>query len=371
MRASVDEKAIVLLSTSTRTLGGIAAVIRSYERAGLFARWPVIHMATHRDGTTAQKFVLALRTFIRYVCLLLRGRVLLVHVHSASDASFWRKAAFIMTAFVANRPVIFHLHGGGFMEFYTHRCGPRRRAMVRFILDRSAEIIVLSEVWRRRISEITRNPNIQVIASPVEARDLLEIDRSNRSHDVLLFMGRLEPAKGIYDLIDAMAAIRRNHPALRLCLAGEGNREEFIRYARAREVDLVLDFTGWLTGAAKIRAWSRASVYVLPSYIEGLPMSILEAMAAGLPVVASKVGGIPDVVKDGVNGLLVSAGDVPGLAAALDRVLSDPALRTQFGDMGRQFFEEFFAPRHVIAQVEAAYRRWGAAPRLVPEQAGA
>jgi len=369
--SGTEKNCIVLLGTSAVTLGGIAAVIRSYEQAGLFDRWPVVHVPTHRDGSGAQKFALAARSFVRYVAMLMRGRVLLVHVHSASNASFWRKAIFIVAAFAAGRPVIFHLHGGGFEDFYWRRCGPWRRAVVRFILDRSSEIVVLSEVWRRRVSEMTRNANIRPVASPVEAKELLRINRVERSGPVLLFMGRLDRDKGLHELIDALAVLRRQFPALQLRLAGEGDRNGIIAHARARGVMAAVDFAGWVTGPAKIKVWAEASVYVLPSYIEGLPMSVLEAMAAGLPVVASNVGGIPDLIKDDVNGLLVAPRDVPGLVAALERVLRDSALQARLGNAGRELFAASFAPDCVVPQIEAIYRRLGAVPRFLPtEEAG-
>lgn len=360
---------IVLLGTSSRTLGGIAAAIRSYESAGLFASWPVIHIATHADGSRVKKVFIASRGLFQFIALLVRGRILLAHVHSASDASFWRKSLFIGMAYAAGKPVIFHLHGGGFSDFYRHRCGPIRRWLVRFILDRAAQIVVLSDVWCKRIRAITRNPNVCAIANLVEAGALLAINPSHRPCNTILFMGRLDKQKGILDLVDALALLRSRHPELRLRFAGDGDVESVRQRAIECNVLDAIEFVGWVSGAAKIRAWSEASLYVLPSYIENLPMGVLEAMAAGIPVVASDVGGIPDVVVHDVNGLLHTPGDVVALAAAIHRLAADSSLRARFGKASRERFRNLYASERIVPMLEAVYVRLGARPQKVSARA--
>lgn len=354
---------IVMLGTSPGTLGGVAAAIRGYERVGLFARWSVIHLATHSDGGRGRKFAQAAGCVLRFIPLLVRRRVSVVHVHSASDASFWRKSMFIVMAFMARRPVIFQLHGGGFVDFYRQRCGPLRRWWIRFILDHVAQIVVLSEVWLGRIGAITCNPNVCVIPNPIEADALLSIDLRNRPRQTILLMGRLEREKGIFDLIEAMALLRQRYPQVRLLLAGAGDADGLRR--RAAECGLLdaIDFTGWVSGTAKMTAWTRAGIYALPSYIENLPMTVLEAMAAGMPIVASRIGGIPDAVVHEGNGLLVEPGDVTALVVALDRLLTDPGFADRLAQASRVRFESRYGPRIIVPKLEAIYTRLGARPR--------
>jgi glycosyltransferase involved in cell wall biosynthesis len=360
--ARTQRQVVALIGTRAR--GGVAAVINAYRQAGLFSNWPVVHVQTHCDGSTLQKFALAARSLTRFVGMLIRRRVLLAHVHSASNASFWRKSWFVLAAYAARRPVVFHVHGGGFQDFYERIRHTRRGTLMRFILDRAAVIVVLSETWRRRVAQMTRNPNIEVIPSPVEATDLLRIERDDPNRQTLLFMGRLDRYKGIHLLIEALASLRVKYPAVRLCLAGEGEeRERLQRMVEKHRLTDSVEFVGWVAERAKTAAWERAGIYALPSYIEGLPMTVLEAMAAGVPVVATRVGGVPELVTDGVNGILIEPGDAAALTAALDRLLGDPALRARLGSAGRECFLEHYAPNRVIPHVEALYARLGARSR--------
>jgi glycosyltransferase involved in cell wall biosynthesis len=338
-----------------KTMGGVAAVIRSHERSGLFERWPTLHLATHADGTAPNKLLVAICAFTRFAGLLIRRRVLLVHVHAASNASFWRKSTFILLALLAHRPVIFHLHGGGFMDFYNRCQGGIRQRAIRFILDHATEIIVLTEEWRRRVSVMTTNANISVISNPVDIQFPVDFGQSQRKANVVLYLGRLEREKGLFELIDAISTVRCKFPDVQLWFAGDGNQAEISGYAAAKGLGDAVEFLGWVSGDAKARVLAEATVSVLPSYREGLPMAVLEAMAAGLPLVATRVGGIPDVVENGVTGILVEPKDSDSIAQAILKLLGDPALRTRMAEAGRARIAERYSIEYVIPQIEALY----------------
>jgi glycosyltransferase involved in cell wall biosynthesis len=349
---------IVMLGTAPDTPGGIAAVLAEYRAAGLFERWPIDHVVTHRDGTRAQKLLAAARGLARFLALLAAHRRVLVHVHCASRASFWRKAVFMLIAHAARCPVIFHLHGGGFARFYETECGALRRWLVRRLLARAACLIAVSERWRSWLAQLDVNSNLLCLPNPVRV-PAATVPRGHRN--VVLYLGRIEPAKGIPELLRAFAGLRAEAPDARLVCAGAGDIEGAWRQAQRVGLDDAVRFPGWI-GPAEKRAWlARAAVLVLPSHAEGLPMSLLEAMAAGLPVVASAVGGIPDVVHEGVNGYLVAPGDPVALQRALARLLRDPALGAALGAAGREAVRARYAPEHVLPGLERLYGALGQA----------
>ena len=127
----------------------------------------------------------------------------------------------------------------------------------------------------------------------------------------------------------------------------------------------LVDILGWVEGAEKERLLADATVYVLPSYVEGLPMGILEAMAAGLPVIATDVGGIPDAVENGIEGILVQPGDVSAITDAIRMLLSQPGLRARMGKAGRQKVLDSFIPERVLPRLEQIYRDLGVNPKVV------
>jgi glycosyltransferase involved in cell wall biosynthesis len=186
------------------------------------------------------------------------------------------------------------------------------------------------------------------------------VDAAPRAPARILFLGRLGHAKGTYDLLQAVHLLLARHPDIELVLVGDGDAAAAHQAAQKLGLGAHVVLPGWVAGAAKAQLLANATVFVLPSYAEGLPMSLLEAMAAGLAVIASAVGGIPEIVTDGIEGRLVEPGDVPALAHALDRVLSDCAVRARMGRAGRAKAESAFASRLVVPQVEKIYRQLGA-----------
>ena len=319
---------VVMLGTAVRTRGGISAVVSTYREQGLFERWPIDYVATHRDGSFLVKLLAALRALAQLLLLVVRHRNAVLHVHSASRASFWRKAVFMAIGLLAGWRIVFHLHGGGFARFHGEECGPVARAAIRFFLDRAALIVVVSDRWKGWVRGITANPRVVCIPNPVALPP--HVERA-REAGLVVFSGRCEAAKGIFDLLEAAGVLRAQVPGLRIECAGDGDLGKVQRYAQALNMGARVKLRGWLDRGAAEALLARASVFVLPSYAEGLPMSLLEAMAMGCPVVATSVGGIPDIVEDGVNGLLVEPGDAAALSAAVERILDDDALAERLG----------------------------------------
>lgn len=358
----VGKQAVVMLGTSAR--GGIGSVIITYQQSRLFEQWPVVYIPTHSDGGSLRKLYVAVRALSRFAGLMLTCRILLVHVHGASNASFWRKLPFVMLARLARKPYIFHLHGGGFIHFYR-QCGSIGRSLVKSVLDHAGQLIVLSEHWKARIAEITTNTAVTVIANPISDLRLLALP-VERTCGVLnlLFLGAVLPRKGVFDLIKALAVVKEEFPQVTLTIAGEGEIEQVLKLAGDLGVRNLVKCHGWVDGQRKQDTFANAAVFVLPSYVENLPVAILEAMAAALPVVSTRIGGIPDLVEDGETGLLTEPGDVASIANAVLRLLKDAKLRTAMGAAARERALRQFSVDHALDEVAAVYARLGLRPRI-------
>jgi glycosyltransferase involved in cell wall biosynthesis len=230
--------------------------------------------------------------------------------------------------------------------------------VVRFFLDRAACVIVLSDRWQVWLRGITRNPRLVCIPNPVA---MVAKGADTGRGGIVLFLGRLERDKGVFDLLEAISALRVTVPDIRLVCAGDGDLKSVARYAERLDIADAVSLPGWIGPADKQLLLERAAVLVLPSYAEGLPMSLLEAMAAGVPVVATSVGGIPDLVVDGVNGFLFAPGDTAALARLLRALVLDPELGRRAASAARETVRLRFSADLVLGQLEKVYADLGLA----------
>ncbi|MCM8611629.1 glycosyltransferase family 4 protein [Accumulibacter sp.] len=349
-----------MIGTHLETMGGISSVVNVYRAAGLFARWPITYIATHCDGSGLDKLGALFRGFVQFMVLLLSGRIKLVHAHVSSRASFWRKSLFLLPAMVLSIPVVLHLHGSEFAIFFEKECGDCRKALVRFVFNRASRVVVLSAAWKQWVQGMCTNPHVLTIYNPA-LLPRQSTEWSCRKAYTVLCLGRLGKRKGSYDLLDAVAQLTNKHPHVKLLLGGDGEIEQ----VRVRAADLGISdhvhLLGWVRGEGKDRYLRSATIYALPSHNEGLPMSVLEAMAASLPIVSTSVGGIPEAVSSGTEGYLVEPGDIPSLVACLDRLLSEEGLAERMGVAARCKVEATFSAQAILPQVEAIYRELGAA----------
>jgi glycosyltransferase involved in cell wall biosynthesis len=175
----------------------------------------------------------------------------------------------------------------------------------------------------------------------------------------LLFVGRLAGVKGVSVLFEALERIIPRFPDLRLTLIGDGpERGDFEKEAHERGLDAAVTFAGYRSQSEVAEALQEADMLVLPSFAEGVPVVLMEAMAAGIPVVTTRVAGIPELVDDRVSGLLVPPGDADGLAGAISELMADPALRTRMGEKGRAKVAAEFNLDHEAAWLGELFRAY-------------
>ena len=352
---------LLMVGPDFRAKGGIASVAEAYRQSGIFERWGIEYVATSAAGTRFQKLGLGARSWLTVATRALYPAPVWLHLHAATHVSFWRKAALAMTAMAARRPYIFHLHGGGIDEMYE-RSTPAERWAMRLILRRAARVVVLSPQWMDWLARVCPDARGCVLPNPVHVG---EPARDGREPATLLFLGRLDRRhnKGVFDLLEALVLVRRSHPDARLIIGGEG--EDLARVQSAvghLGLTQAVQFAGWVTGVEKDALMRRATLLVLASYQEGLPLVLLEALATEMPVIGTRVGGIPYAVRDGVDGVLVPVGSPPALAEAIGRLLRDPAARARMGAEGRQRVLEVFSIPAVGAAVDRLYLSLGLRP---------
>lgn len=349
----VKEKKVVMLGTRSDAFGGIASVVSLYEMQGLFRRQHVVYLPTHSTGPSLRKCALFMSSVARFYKMLLQGEISILHTHVACDMSFWRKAVFLLLARACGVPTILHIHAGHFPAFYEHRCSRAEQMLVRYVLDKVLYVVVVSNALNQWVHTISSQRSVVTMFNPaiIDGR----IEERTRDRATLLFLGHLSKAKGTYDLLNAMPTVISAFPEVRLMLCGDGDiasaRCAIERLGLAEHVQVV----GWVDPQLRARLLSQATLLVLPSYAEGLPMSVLEAMAARLPVIATRVGGIPEAITSDREGLLVEPGDVGALADGIVRLLAHPEQRQLFADSARARVEHDFSADKTISLLESLY----------------
>lgn len=247
----------------------------------------------------------------------------------------------------------FTLHGPGiFFEPYTWRLDAK--------LARAAFCACISYFCRSQAA-IFAHPQdldrLHIVHCGVEPDRLGVVDHGGPGSR-LLFVARLAEVKGLPVLLEAVAELLADHPDLHLTVIGDGpDRARFEKVAADLGLGSAVTFAGYQSQAEVARHLAATDVFVLPSYAEGVPVTLMEAMGSGVPVVATQVGGVGELVEDGVNGYIVRPGDGPALADRIGRLLGDGASRQRFGAAGRAKVEAEFANQGQAAHLRSLLER--------------
>ncbi len=300
-------------------------------------------VATHRNGSLLDRAVASVRGVAEALARLVVRRPDVVHLHVAKRGSLVRKSLLTWAASTLGIPVVLHCHGGMFERDFR-KMPQALQKLVSATFRRACAVIVLSESWLNVYGGLVGVPaeKLTVAMNSVEVPAALP-ERATTPLQVA-FLGRLGPQKGAWDLVRAVALLPADLRArLRVKLAGDGDVAGTQALAAQQGLTDVVEVRDWLDVPERDRVLAQSAVLALPSPNEGLPMSLLEAMAWGLAPVVSPVGGIPEVVTDGVNGLLVRPTDPADIASALRRLVESPALVAELSAAARRTAEERFS----------------------------
>ncbi len=348
------KKKVLMICTAGR--GGMLSVVEGYKADGLFDRWNIEFLSSHVEGGLTLRLVIAMKAFLRLIGLLITKQVKLVHCHSAMRSSFWRKSLLALTSRFFGVPVIFHLHGSEMKPFVEAQPYFLKR-LIAWSLKKQSVVIVLSKSWLSYVKSISPMANVKIIPNYVELPDLNNRKKHTPDEDiVVLFLGLLGKRKGIYDLLPAFKDALQHVPSLRLIIGGNGEVKQVQNLITQLNIDKNAELVGWVSGDLKADLLSRAQIFVLPSYNEGLPVSLLEAMSWQVPVITTRVGGIPEQVRDGLDGVLIDPGDCVALSSAIVELASSDKLRQKMGKSAREHVESKYSKDIILPKLDGLYR---------------
>lgn len=327
--------------------GGISGVVNNYYDAGLHKKIELCYIGTMVEGSKLRKLWQAFFALCLFGCKLPFYEI--VHVNVASDASFVRKSFFIRLAKLFGKRIVIHQHGGDF-EGYYGQLGESAKEKVRRILSMGDAFLVLAPAYQAFFQEITGREDIVVFPDAIEIPDAFEKEYGEQK---ILFLGRLCKAKGIGELLQAMKNLHESYPHAKLYLGGIWEDKELEEQVAAFG-EYVIPL-GWISGEEKRKYLQECDIFALPSYFEGQSVAILEAMAYQCAIVASDVGGIPQMIIQNETGLLVEPEDAVSLQKSLERVLSDKKLCRSLGEQARTKVEQEFSMEQNMEKLLSVY----------------
>jgi glycosyltransferase involved in cell wall biosynthesis len=362
---------ILLVGPVPPPFGGIASVLEEILQSKLadtyeFNVFPRTDWAPRVASNPWMRNVQRCGRLIRFFKQIRDGRYALIHLHSA-DPVFAGSVVFMILARVAHVPVLLHLHGTDWSDFYGN-LSRGQQALILWGLKVPQRIVVLYSSWAANIRRLVPQAEVRVVPNRINLRplpneSLVEGLRTRlslrREHLVCLSLGSVGWRKGSFDILEAVPQVVRHADHVRFVLVGgeenAGEMERLRNQVIARDLGRWVILTGEVEREQSFAYLSIADLLLLPSYIEGMPIAILEAMQAGKPVISTPVGGIPETIDDGISGFLVASGAPDQIAAAVLKLLYDPALRNKMGLAAQKAFRERFDLDKGLGDLKAAY----------------
>jgi glycosyltransferase involved in cell wall biosynthesis len=326
----MSQTTVLLCGPHRAALSGVSTHLNLLMDSTLADDFELLHFQVgsegRREGVVTRLLRLVLSPFALFATILFR-HVDIVHLNtSLNPRAYWRDLAYLLVAKLLRARVLYQVHGGALpQDFFAGHALLTR--WLRASLRLPDMVVVLAGVELEAYREFVPDQLVVKLPNGIDCRPFGRVPTvlSRTDHPLrLVYIGRLAREKGLYEMLQALRLAVHIGTDARLIVAGDGPEAEGLRRcATALGIGSRVSFVGAVFGDAKIRLLAMSDVAVLPSYAEGLPYALLEAMAAGRPVLATPVGAIPDVATDGTHGYLVAPRDPAAIAEAIGKLAGD------------------------------------------------
>lgn len=352
----IRNKIRVLMCSSARSeKGGMNSVIDQLMDHDWGDEFEFTYLATHISGNPVKKSLFFARSYLRLKKLIKKDTFDIIHIHMSYKGSFFRKYYVAKLCKKNNKKVIIHLHGSEFKDFY-YSGDENRKAKIQELFNLADVTIVLGESWREFITSISPKANVVIVNNAVKIPDIGEKKLHERV--TFLFLGALIKRKGVMDLLQATKQlVNEGVTSFKALIAGGGEEEQLLKqYVTENKISDYVEFLGWIGNDDKPGLFEKSDVLVLPSYNEGLPIAILEAMSYGLPIISTNVGSISEAVIDGKNGYLFTPGDVNSLTQDMKKTVHNKEQFDNLSSESRKIVESKFSEQTFFSKIEKVYK---------------
>ncbi len=355
-----DKIRVLMVGPDRGVHGGISAMVNTYYDAGLKDRVELKYIGTMKEGSKAGKLIVAVLAYFRFLFSLKDSDI--VHIHASSDSSFMRKSFFVRAAKRHGKKIVFHQHGGDFINYFENQISTKRQRYIRKVLDMADVLLVLTRSWKDFFGRLTDENKIVVmpngiLTGAVSGGSLDDSCQNIRAHDTdkVLFLGRICKDKGIGELLEAIDRIHIDRPLVKLYLGGIFEDTDYIKEVEKRAP--YVKYLGWIDGQNKKKAFDDCGIIAVPSYFEGFGLAVIEGMLNGCCVVASGVGGILEIVEDGKDGILVNPKDSVSLEQGILKIMDRKIDVDLLVKNGREKVLKKYSAERIVDKIVAIYNK--------------
>lgn len=329
--------------------GGIGAVLDVYSRHIT----PFKFLPSYVVKSFFRQVITYIGAIFKLIWLCITDRdIKILHIHHASRGSFMRKVVLMAIGKIFGKKIILHIHGGGFHNFY--RRSRLMKPVIKWALEHADVVICLSEMWKKYYSSTFKIKHLVIINNVIEKPTITTHVQNGSLR--MLFLGLISEKKGIFDLLEVLAGNRQQFgDKVKVTIGGIGEAERLKKSIAELQLNSEVTYAGWVNGSKKADLLNSCDIYVLPSYFEALPISILEAMSYGKPVISTNIGGIPEIVKPGVNGWLFQPGDREALTSVICEAMNNKDLLQQYGNNSLNISKNY-TPESVFQSLNDLYQ---------------
>lgn len=340
------DKVIVIGPRYKHPKGGIAQILYNYDNY-VFERMIGIEASGSKFFTNLKYLI---NSCSKLLWLLLTDKnIKVVHIHTASGRSFQRSVIYFLIAKLMRVQIIMHIHSGSFKNYYDNA----NKKFIGRVLSSCDAVIALTDKWKQTFENDLQLSNIHVVHNVIPKPKIQKITSDEKIH--FLFMGLIVKAKGIFDLVQAVSLLPDNiKQQIVLHIGGRGEVDILQNMISDLNLTDIVKYEGWIDKDRKIEFLNMCQVLAQPSYVEALSLSILEGMSYKMSILATNIGGIPTIVKDGLNGILVKPGDVESLARAIVTIVTDDSKRHSMEQASVQIIEKYY-PDNVAKELTNLY----------------
>lgn len=344
---------VLMVGVHKSTKGGMWTVVENYLKDEEFVKkYNIKYIPTAVSGNAIKRILYSIWGFIKVFFYTIFHNYDILHVHMSERMGVFRKSVIIKISKIRKAKVIIHMHGAEFESWYNSLTD-KRKAKVRKTLNSASKIIILGEYWKKFVSSLLEDKTkIEVVYNSVSCPTK---NLYNFNTNKLLFLGAIGKRKGIFDLIETMKIIKSKEIKTKLLLYGPDVTEGINEIIKQNNLSDFMEYKGWLSGEDKRNVFTKEiALNILPSYNEGLPMTILETMSYGIPNISTNVAAIPEVLNN-ENGYINKPGDYKAVANEIIEFLENKKIRQEKSKKSYQTIKKEFSIETHIQKVSSIY----------------